>query len=338
MNIKAIQEKQKEFINDHTEADIIKTELIKQGKNTHHNTTKKYNTVFNSFNNYTAASNIAEINQANIKKIYKGYADYLTIYKTKNNKPLSDNTINQYMILITRFLRDPEYCNLNINKNWYKRIKTKKPETNYITYAEYNYLIEYLDNIIDATSSTRKKTAYTIDRIMIKLLYCTGLRIHEALKIKIADILELQRDDEFNIYQYKVIGKGNKARSILISSALYDDLIEYIRQCTHTQQVYLFESPRTHKPFTAVRFEKNFKQIAKAIDDANNINYADSKSYTKNLKPHNLRHSYATRRIERGTKINVLQELLGHENITTTQIYTKINERNLRSAAAGTLD
>lgn len=331
MKTKAIQQKQQDYIYE------IQTNYRKETNyNTKENTIKKYQTVFNNFNNYLSLNNIQSITAINIKKIYIDYKKYLNQdYKTKQNKLLSINTINQYMIIITKFLKTE--CNFNINNDWYKMQKIKKKDYNYLTTQQYNILIEHLSKQHKSTTNNNRKQSLHTTIIMIKLLFNTGLRIHEATKIKINDIRNLEKDNN-NTYQLSIIGKGNKERKILISSKLFDDLTEYINTTAKNNKIYLFENRDTQKQTSIRNLRYKICRVAKNLDKELNINPDNANSYTNCLKPHSLRHSFAVKSLEKGMNINVLQKLLGHENITTTQIYTMINDNNLSDAAAMYLD
>ena len=313
MSIKDIQKKQQK---------MLKKISITGSKHT----IKKYNTAFNNFNTFLESNNITTINADNIDDIL---IDYLTIL-TGNNTALSNNTINQYMILIKNFLTNE--CKLTIEK--IELLKTEKKEPSYITYTQYQAIQQYLEKQYKQASTKHQEKMIQTDKAIINLLFNTGLRIHEALKITIDELTKIARDHNGN-YQLKVIGKGNKKRTIIITTSTYDALMQYIQEYTMPGNTYIFESnKKPNTPITTMTIERHMQRIAKELDMQYGNDVTDAHSYTNLLKPHNLRHSYAVTRLDDGIPINAMQKLLGHSNITTTQIYTELNSDGLSDAVA----
>lgn len=290
-------------------------------------TKKKYNTAFNNFNTYLEQCNITTIDAENIDDIL---IDYLA---TLNDTTLSNNTINQYMILIKKFIT--KECKIQIEK--IPLLKTEKKEPKYINLVQYQEVQKFLDQQILLENTRHKQQILKMDKLIIQLLFNTGLRIHEALKITIDELTNATKDKN-NIYQLDVIGKGNKKRTIFISDTVYESLMQYIQEYNKPGNTYIFESnKKPHTPVTTMTIERHFQQIAKEIDAINDTDADDKNSYQELLKPHNLRHSFAVVKLEQGININAMQEFLGHSNITTTQIYTRLNNDSLSDEMAKTL-
>ena len=290
-------------------------------------TKKKYNTAFNNFNTYLEQCNITTIDAENIDDIL---IDYLA---TLNDTTLSNNTINQYMILIKKFIT--KECKIPIEK--IPLLKTEKKEPKYINLVQYQEVQKFLDQQIMLENTRHKQQILKMDKLIIQLLFNTGLRIHEALKITIDEPTSATKDKN-NIYQLDVIGKGNKKRTIFISSDVYDTLMQYIQEYNKPGNTYIFESnKKPHTPVTTMTIERHFQQIAKELDAIKGTDADDKNSYHELLKPHNLRHSFAVVKLEQGININAMQEFLGHSNITTTQIYTRLNNDSLSDEMAKTL-
>jgi integrase/recombinase XerD len=153
------------------------------------------------------------------------------------------------------------------------------------------------------------------NKILIEFLYSTGCRVSEVLSIKISDI-DLKRGF------VKVLGKGSKERVVPIYEKLLDIIPEYLR-IRHTYFVkerdngYLFLNKNGGKLSRVMCFNI----IKKACKDAN-IN--------KNVSPHTIRHSFATHLLTNGADLRTIQLLLGHSNISTTEIYTHITDNRSR--------
>ena len=153
------------------------------------------------------------------------------------------------------------------------------------------------------------------NKAMLELMYATGLRISELINLTLSNI-----DLELNIL--KTIGKGNKERIIPIGDYATEYLKKYIydyRPCfiKKNNSEYLF----LNKNGTKMSRQMFFKIIQKL---------AQGKNIKTKFSPHTLRHSFATHMLEYGADLRTIQELLGHSNISTTQIYTHMSTDKLR--------
>ena len=142
------------------------------------------------------------------------------------------------------------------------------------------------------------------DVVLFLLLYCCGLRISEALSLKNSDFISKDK--------IKVLGKGKKERILYLLPIVVDLIDEYKKICPHNTDKFLFVS-KTGKQYSAVMFAKLIQNIRISLNLPNNIT------------PHSLRHSFATELLSNGADLRVIQELLGHSSLKTTQIYTHVN-------------
>lgn len=142
------------------------------------------------------------------------------------------------------------------------------------------------------------------DRALYYLLYCTGLRINEALNIKTCEVAQT----------IKVCGKGKKERMVLLLPVVIEKIETYIRTCPHTvSNGFLFVGLKGRKllaPYVDNRLEK--LRIAYNLPD--------------HASAHAFRHSFATHLIQNGADLRSVQDLLGHESLSSTQIYTDVND------------
>ncbi len=146
-------------------------------------------------------------------------------------------------------------------------------------------------------------------RLIISLAYASGLRLSEVVNLKIGDI-----DFNNNILHVRG-GKGNKDRQTVFPKKLQEETQEIIKKRAYKE--YLFVNPRGKK-LNSRTLQKIFKKML--IESG--INHSATF--------HSLRHSFATHLIENGVNLRYVQRLLGHENIRTTQIYTKITDPALK--------
>jgi len=137
------------------------------------------------------------------------------------------------------------------------------------------------------------------------LMYACGLRITEAATLEVTAI-----DGVMGFI--RVIGKGNKERQVPLPQPVLAELRSLWK--THRDKRWLFPSPRQEGPISRYALWLTFKQAVRAA------------GITRRITPHSLRHSYATRLLESGVDIRVVQILLGHARIGTTAIYTHLTE------------
>lgn len=157
------------------------------------------------------------------------------------------------------------------------------------------------------------------NKVMLYLMYATGIRVSELIEIRISDI---QFDDCF----LKVDGKGNKERMIPLTETLIMIIKNYILETyprlihTKTTTEYLFPVcyNKKIKPMTRQAFWGIIKQLCKTA------------GIKRPISPHQLRHSLATHLLSNGADLRSLQLLLGHENLATVQVYTHIETSALR--------
>jgi len=153
---------------------------------------------------------------------------------------------------------------------------------------------------------------------MLETLYSCGLRVSELIGLRFSD---LYFDEGF----IRVIGKGNKERLVPVSEQVVKEVNAYVAEVRSLipiqkgQEHYVFLN-RRGAALTRVMIFTIIKQLAQKI------------GLKKQISPHTFRHSFATHLIEGGANLRAVQEMLGHESITTTEIYTHLDQRFLRRA------
>ena len=152
-----------------------------------------------------------------------------------------------------------------------------------------------------------------LDFAIVELLYSAGIRVSELVQLELKN-LDLAQN------MIKVFGKGSKERLVPIGKKCSETLKKYIKQreliaLKHNSKPYLF----LNSDGTKITRQK----VYKLVHSLGNV-------VGKNISPHTIRHSFATHLLENGADLRVVQELLGHASIVTTQLYTHISKKTLR--------
>jgi integrase/recombinase XerD len=151
---------------------------------------------------------------------------------------------------------------------------------------------------------------------MLEVLYSCGLRVSELVSLKISDIY-------WSEGFISVIGKGNKQRLVP-----YSDYVEkYLKLYIHEVRIH---QPKVKTMEDVVFLNRRGRQLSRVMVFLIVKDLAHKAGITKNISPHTLRHSFATALVENGADLRVVQELLGHESITTTEIYTHLDRQYLK--------
>lgn len=186
------------------------------------------------------------------------------------------------------------------------KLSRKLPDT--LSLPEINSLIDAID--LSKPEGMRNKA-------MLEMLYGCGLRVSELVSLKISNLF-------LDIDLIKILGKGNKERLVPIGG----EAVKYLRIWLNEVRVHLDIKPgkedfvflnRRGSPLSRVMIFIIIKDLANAI------------GLKKKISPHTFRHSFATHLIEGGADLRAVQEMLGHESITTTEIYTHLDRDYLRS-------
>ena len=156
------------------------------------------------------------------------------------------------------------------------------------------------------------------NRAMLEVLYGCGLRVSELINLKLSD---WHRNEGF----VKVIGKGNKERLAPIGGIAEKQLDTYIKQIRSHQ-----DKVKGHEDF--IFLNRNGRQLSRVMVFYIIKELAKKMNLKKKISPHTFRHSFATHLIDGGADLRAVQEMLGHESITTTEIYTHLDRDYLRDA------
>lgn len=155
------------------------------------------------------------------------------------------------------------------------------------------------------------------DQAILELLYYSGIRASELVNIKLSDINTRNR-------MVRILGKGNKERIVPFTDECALTIDDYIKKCRielakHNEQISIYLFLNNHGEQLTTR---GLEYILKNIEEKTGLNLG--------LHPHLLRHTFATHLLENGADLRVIQELLGHESINATQVYTHVTEEGMK--------
>ena len=185
------------------------------------------------------------------------------------------------------------------------KVGRKLPDT--LSVSEINLILE----TIDLSNSNGER-----NRAIIETLYGCGLRVSELTSIKISDLF-------FNEGFIKVTGKGNKQRFVPISKLTQKHINLY------KNQVRIFKKI-DQKYKDTLFLNRRGKQLTRAMIFTIVKNLGEKSKIEKSISPHTFRHSFATHLIENGADLRAIQMMLGHESITTTEIYMHLDKSHLK--------
>jgi integrase/recombinase XerD len=220
----------------------------------------------------------------------------------------STRTVSRHLVSIRiflRFLQHERYIDLDPSETLESpRLWSLLPDT--LSPDEVQRLLSIKNS---------KKKHLQRNRTLLELLYATGLRVSEIAALKVGD-LQLEEST------LRARGKGNKERIVPIAHTTVEIIENYLlqdraRYCKDELEAHVFLSQQG-RPLTRQRIWQIIKEQARSV------------GITKKISPHTLRHSFATHLLENGASLRVIQEMLGHADISTTQIYTHVDQKRLQ--------
>lgn len=167
---------------------------------------------------------------------------------------------------------------------------------------------------ISEMESILRENLTKIEQLIVELLYGCGLRVSELVNLKTNNI-------DLNANYLKCSGKGSKERLVPLGSKAKEALKEYFVQRDFLIKKYNFENKN-------LLISDSGRFLTR--QDIYNFIHKLGKKINKNISPHTLRHSFATHLLENGADLRIVQELLGHSDVSTTQLYTHISKKRLK--------
>ena len=266
-------------------------------RNYSENTIKTYNAIINSFLEFLTG----EEDLQDGRKVLRSFKRY--IQHLKRDKDVSQNYIYLVTVSLKKFL---EFNNIY----FLSEVETPK-RTKSLPKSLNEYEVESLIAAVDEDKDKTDLQRFTKmrNKIILTLLYSSGLRISELLNLK-------QNDIDYKTRTMRIRGKGDKDRIVLFDEdalALLEDYIN-LRDESNSLLVYNKNGDKLSSRYVEIMIKK----------------YAKRAGIEKKVTPHVLRHSFATHLLKHGVDIRIIQQLLGHASLSTTQIYTSVDMETVK--------
>jgi len=269
------------------------------------NTSEAYKADLETFVTYLGGVGIDSINDVTREIIM----DYL---ESERARGISVNTVSRRLVAIKVFFKFLQQEGL-LSKNVTEVMESPRlwrilPDT---------LSIREVERLLAAPEGDEKIAIR--NRAILELLYGAGLRVSELCYLKTGDV---KMDSQY----VRVVGKGQKTRIVPFGRRAYEAINRYMTESRpfflkNTESEYLFLTYRG-KPFSRKGIWKLIKQLALRA------------GIQKDISPHTLRHSFASHLLANGAPLRIIQEMLGHADIATTQIYTHVDQGRLQSVHA----
>lgn len=245
-------------------------------------------------------------------ELVRKYRLWLNRYKNNNGQSISTITQSYHLIALRGFLtylsrRDIESLSAD-------KIILPKTARAQVTFLHYDEISNMLDSIDTGSEQGLR------DRAIIELLFSSGLRVSELVNLN-RDHINLSRRE------FMVRGKGQKDRPVFVSKSASEHVQNYLEERTDSLiPLFLSYSRNTGLADTSGDYRRlSARSIQRMVS-----RYAKLAGITKHVSPHTMRHSFATDLLMNGADIRSVQSMLGHSDISTTQVYTHVTDKHLK--------
>lgn len=244
-------------------------------------------------------------------EIIRKYRLWLNRYKNDNGEELSTITQNYHLIALRGFLG--YLAKRDIPSLSPEKIELPKINRKQVTFLHYDEIARMLDAIpLDSEVGLR-------DRAIVELLFSSGLRVSELAALNRDHVNTKRRE-------FMVRGKGQKDRPVFISEAAAQRVKDYLATRFDNLPPLFLSYSRNNTASTSGDYRRlSVRSVQRIIN-----RYARLAGITKHVSPHTMRHSFATDLLMNGADLRSVQSMLGHSNISTTQVYTHVTDEHLR--------
>lgn len=285
--------------------DFIESLEVEGGRSA--KTAENYKLYLERFVEFSDDIEVGKITTETIRK----YRLWLNRYKNEHDDDLAVITQSYHLIALRGFLK--YLSERNIPSLSPDKIRLPKVSRKQVSFLHFDEVTRLLDEI-DVSDEPGLR-----DRAILELLFSSGLRVSELVNLDRGHVNTKRRE-------FMVRGKGQKDRPVFISQAAADRLDEYLAaRIDNLPPLFLSYSRNNVSNQTG-----DFRRLTARSVQRMITKYARLAGITKHVSPHTMRHSFATDLLMNGADLRSVQSMLGHSNISTTQVYTHVTDEHLR--------
>ncbi|KKR09666.1 MAG: Tyrosine recombinase XerC [Parcubacteria group bacterium GW2011_GWA2_39_18] len=274
-------------------------------------TRENYLHYLNRFLEFSKIFDPSQINQELIRK----YHLWLNRYQDRFGNELKKQTQIYHIIALRSFLKYLQ--KMDVQTLSPEKIEVGKMPSRQVQFLEK----DELKRLLSAPEGDDLRTKR--DRAILEMFFSTGLRVSELCKLNRDDV-NLERGE------FSVRGKGDKIRTVFLSEEAKEAIKSYLKMRPDTLPALFIPIPKNKNSSASLaKIETSKKLTPRSVQRIIKF-YAAKAGITKKVTPHIMRHSFATDLLRNGADIRSVQALLGHSNITTTQIYTHVTDKHLK--------
>lgn len=271
-------------------------------------TIENYDRYLSRFIAFSKVSKTSDITETSVRE-FRLWLNRQTarVQKKDAGNTLKKNTQNYYLIALRAFLKFLRKRNVEtLQPEAIELAKVGDRDLDLITPVELSRIMKAPEG--NSVQSLR-------DKALLELLFSTGMRVSE--------LVSLPRDIDLSRGEFSIRGKGEKVRVVFVSPSARDAVNEYLKKRTDMDDAMFVQFGKASKNAKDLRLTaRSVERLVKA--------YAIKSGISKKVTPHVIRHSFATDLLENGADLRSVQALLGHANITTTQVYTHVTDKHLK--------
>lgn len=244
-------------------------------------------------------------------EVVRKYRLWLNRYKNNNDDELSTITQSYHLIALRGFLK--YLSERNIPSLSPEKVKLPKVSRKQVTFLHFDEVVRLVEQIDESQEEGLR------DRAIIELLFSSGLRVSELVALNRDHVNTKRRE-------FMVRGKGQKDRPVFVSDSAAKWVEEYLhKRFDNLPPLFLSYSRNNISSHSGDYRRLGARSIQRMISK-----YARLAGITKHVSPHTMRHSFATDLLMNGADLRSVQSMLGHSNISTTQVYTHVTDEHLR--------
>ncbi|HCR55998.1 TPA: hypothetical protein DIV49_03420 [Candidatus Saccharibacteria bacterium] len=285
--------------------DFIESLEVEGGRSA--KTAENYKLYLERFVEFSDDIQVGNISTETVRK----YRLWLNRFKNEQDDELALITQSYHLIALRGFLKYLSERNIpSLSPDKIRLPKVSRKQVTFLHFDEVTRLLDAID--VDDEAGLR-------DRAILELLFSSGLRVSELVNLNRDHVNTKRRE-------FMVRGKGQKDRPVFISSAAAERVDEYLAsRLDNLPPLFLSYSRNNISSQTGDYRRLSARSIQRMISK-----YARLAGITKHVSPHTMRHSFATDLLMNGADLRSVQSMLGHSNISTTQVYTHVTDEHLR--------